>query len=190
MKTFKKTLTMLLALMIVAGISSCKKEDDDTTGGNCTGGTFTATINGTAFTGSTYQNTLIRTTQSGTKVKRLDIRATAADGKVLILTVTNLEGAANGKCMKVDTYYNDPLDNYSNSAGYEGIIGTYMLNSTSTAGQTMPMPGSEGTITISSCDEANAKVSGSFSFPTSTVAGGGAYDISGTFTNMCYTFSE
>ena len=189
MKTLTRTLTMLLALVIVAGASSCKKEEDGGTG-NCNNGTFTATVNGTAFTGSTYQNTLVRTTQSGTKVKRLDIRATAADGKVVILTVTNLEGAANGKCMKVDTYYNDPTQNYSNSAGYEGIIGTYMLNSTTVAGQTMPVPGSQGSITISSCDETNAQVSGTFNFTTSTLGGGSAYTITGTFTNMCYIFSE
>ena len=176
---------LFIAIGLSAGLTSCKK---DNTAANCTNGTFNATVDGTAFTGATYQNTVIRASQNGVIVKRLDIRATASNGKMIILTVTNLEGAATGKCLKAATYDVDPTMNYTDGTNYEGAIGTYMLNSTTIAGQTTP--GSSGSITISSCNETNQQVSGTFTFTTSTMFGGSAHTISGTFTDMCYTFSE
>lgn len=185
-----KTFLVLMSFFAITAMSSCEQDDNDDATPGCSNGSFTATVNGTAFTGSTYNNTLVRLTDNGTKAKRLDIRATAADGKKILLTVTNLEGAATGKCLKADTYYLDPLQNYTDGTNYEGILGTYMTSASTTAGQTLPYPGKPGSITITSCNESTQQVSGTFSFTADQYGNPPSYVISGSFTNMCYTFSE
>lgn len=182
-----KRILFLATIIALVSTPGCKKSTSTATCGN---GTFNCTINGVSFAAaSTNESTLLKSSYGGTPVKRMDIRAKAADGKYIILTITNLQNAGSGDGVVLKDYFADVTKNYSNAAGYEGALTTYTQGSTTTLGQSSVAGGSSNyKITITSCDETAHTVAGTFNMDLDDYTGNGnSYAVSGSFSNVCYT---
>src|SRR5687767_204453 len=82
--SMKKIMRMLstFALLAVVSLSACKDDPEPET---CQNGTFEATVNGGLASGSSFDNTLLK----GGGAKRMDIRATDANGRQLIISISD-----------------------------------------------------------------------------------------------------
>ncbi len=195
MKT--KLIFLLFAGLIT--IVSCKKDKEETTpsnsnNNNTTTATMSFKVNGINYTATSFNNTLISASQGGQQGKRLDIRGSFDSGKTLILTVSNWNWQnppANGILVKkYDTQTIGPNTSCQDIGGAtycDGALGTYLLSMSDyhmTFSDTI-----QGYVQITSCDAANKKVSGSFSFITSDISETIFDTIQGTFANQVYTVS-
>ena len=91
------------ALSVMVSLSACKKDDPKPE--SCENGTFKATVNGLNATGSTFNNTLVKANSGAVSVKRMDIRATDAEGRQLIITISDQTTGTNGDGVSTDHVY-------------------------------------------------------------------------------------
>lgn len=180
----KRALLLLPLVGLLLFANSCKKDDNDNSG--CSGSSFSATIDGTAFNATSFNNTLLvgedQITGTGVEGIRLDVRATDANGKQLIISVTNLENGVAIECVKEEIYYEEATDNYCGNNGCEGIIITLMDGNTAS----VTSFSGDGIITITNCDEAGKNVSGTFSAELTNFSTGDPVEVSGSFNNQCF----
>jgi len=193
-----KTKLFLMILMGVLAFSSCKKEDTTPDPAPVTpvvtDASMSFTKNGTAFTCTSFNNTLLIQSGTGQQGRRLDIRGSFDNGKTLIVSVSNCDWQnppVNGVLVKLyDTRLGGPnaeCQDIDGTTYCDGALGTYMLTS-STYHMTISDE-IEGSVTITSCNATEKKVSGSFSFITSDF-GETVFDtIQGTFANQVYVVS-
>jgi hypothetical protein len=164
MKKFMRMLSVL-TLLVVVSLSACK---DDPAPETCQNGTFEAKVNGDLASGSSFDNTLLKA--AGTK--RTDIRATDANGRQLIITVSDQSTGTEGNGISTGEYI--PFDDVM--TGTENSFFFTIIDNDVT------YPFIQGSLDITSCDADKKKVSGTFSF-----AGDGFEVMNGTFTDLCYT---
>jgi hypothetical protein len=169
MKNLRKMLGVS-ALSVMVSLSACKKDDPKPEA--CENGTFKATVNGTTATGSSFNNTLVKAKAGATSAKRMDIRATDAEGRQLIITISDQTAGTNGDGVSTDPYipFEDVTTGTENTFFFtiieDGV--SYLF--------------SDGNLDITSCDASAKKVSGTFSFSDEDFQ-----VTNGSFTNMCYT---
>ncbi|MBP41516.1 MAG: hypothetical protein CL528_07065 [Aequorivita sp.] len=149
MKTFKKSILVLMAVVAVS-LTSCKKDDDggdDPQGGS---GTFTAKVDGNNFSG--MQGTVVaRVTNSGAgQAIAISGGTEQSENLQIILTSFDGEGSYDLNFVNIGTYsyLPDPSNPDPNTVVVYSTVGT---------GQ-----GNNGTINISSYDGNTIK--GTFNF--------------------------
>ena len=169
MKNLRKMLGVS-AVSIMVILSACKKDDPQPE--SCENGMFKATVNGTTATGSSFSNTLVKTNAGAASVKRMDIRATDAEGRQLIITISDQTTGTNGDGVSTDPYI--PFEDVTT-----GTENTFFFTIIEDA---VSYSFSDGNLDITSCDSSSKKVSGTFSFSDDDFQ-----VTNGTFTNMCYT---
>ncbi len=182
-----KLLSLAAACLLIFTVTSCKKT---TSTNNCsTSGTFSCTLDGGSFSGNTYNNTLLKLTSGGVDAKRLDIRATGSNGKQVILSISDYRDGKTGDGFRTGTYYFDAAMNPCNGSGTACIGALFsIIESGSNFVSTPVDPYSTGSVVITSCDEANHKISGTFSGSFQSLGGGSTHTAtSGTFTDLCYS---
>lgn len=166
MKKFK-TKPSVLMLFVMVGLGACKDDDSEP----CQNGTFEMTVNGEHVMASSFNNTLLKGNSAGADGKRMDIRATDAEGRQLIITLTDLSTGTSGDGISTDEYI--PFDEVT--TGTENVFMFTIIE------DDVSYSFIDGNLDITSCD-ANAKqVSGTFSFSDEDFE-----VINGSFTNMCY----
>ncbi|QAA82827.1 hypothetical protein EI546_14365 [Aequorivita sp. H23M31] len=101
MKTFKKSILILMAVVAVS-LTSCKKDDDGGGGGSTASGTVSAKVNGSGYTSDVLLTSAILTNSNGTS--SLLISANTMNGKNITLSIMsffdgvgtyNIGGGAN-----------------------------------------------------------------------------------------------
>ncbi|MCG2418518.1 hypothetical protein K8089_05740 [Aequorivita sp. F47161] len=149
MKTFNKTILVLMAVLAVS-LTSCKKDDDggdDPQGGT---GTFSAKVDGDSFSG--IQGTVVAQLTNSGSTQVLAVSGGTMDSENLQMIIQNFdgEGTYNLNFMNIGTYsyLPDPGNPDPN---------TVVIYTTVGDGQ-----GNNGTISISSFDGNTVK--GTFSF--------------------------
>jgi hypothetical protein len=129
-------------------------------------------VNDELATGSSFNNTLLKASTGGTAVKRMDIRATDAEGRQLIITISDQTTGTNGDGVSTDLYI--PFDDVTT-----GTENTFFFTIIENG---ISYPFIDGSLDITSCDASGKKVSGTFSFSDDDFQ-----VTNGSFTNMCYT---
>jgi len=169
MKNLRKLLGVsVLSVMVI--LSACKKDDPKPE--SCENGTLKATVNGTTATGSSFNNTLVKANAGATSVKRMDVRATDAEGRQLIITISDQTTGTNGDGLSTDPYI--PFEDVTT-----GTENTFFFTIIEDG---VSYSFSDGNLDITSCDASSKKVSGTFSFSDDDFQ-----VTNGSFTNMCYT---
>lgn len=183
-----KNLTIVLSLFIVL-FNACKKDDD---GGNssagCSNSSITINWNGTSVPNEDgFNNTLFEQQFGEQMARRLDLR-TNVDGGTFILSVSNMEWQnppSDGVLEKI--YYTNPFDPRSACKDING-------NEYCDEGLASYIKGAEqyysdevnGTITITSCDNVNKVVSGTYDVTIIEFFEEDTITVSGAFTDLCY----
>lgn len=191
----KSNLLIFSLFILVAGVVGCKKNEPSPQNNNnnsnpCSNQIMECTIGGTNWAATSFSNTLLKAVDQGIDSKRLDIRGTAADGSQLILTISDYRDGLTGDCMRIDTWFMDVDQNYctqngSNVMVCNGGLGTYLSASNQT--QMTDLDG-VGEIVITSCDDANKRVSGTFTFELNDFINGTTVTVAnGVFTDVCYS---
>ncbi len=136
MKTFNKTILVLLAVVAVS-FTSCKKDDDGGGGGSAGSGTISAKVNGSNFTSMEAAS---RATQSsGGGSTTIILQGSDASGKGIFITMNNFDGVgtyefSDSNVFLVATYVETNINNPQNSqtwtAPYEGsgVIGQVKIS--------------------------------------------------------------
>ena len=158
------------ALSVMVSLSACK--NDDPKPESCENGAFKATVNGSNATGSSFNNTLVKASSGAVAVKRMDIRATDAEGRQLIITLSDQTSGTNGDGVSTDPYI--PFDDVTT-----GTENTFFFTIIEDG---ISYPFADGSLDITSCDANSKKISGTFSFSDDDFQ-----VTNGSFTNMCYT---
>jgi hypothetical protein len=166
MKKFVTKLSVF-ALFVMVGLHACKDDDSKP----CQNGTFEMTLNNELSTSTVFYNTLVKGNDAGAAGKRMDIRATDANGRQVIITLTDLSTGTSGDGVSTDAYI--PVGDITT-----GTENTFLFTIIDSDNEYQFI---DGILDITSCD-ANAKqVSGTFSFSDSS------FEVTnGSFTNMCY----
>ena len=94
MKTFKKTILVLIAVVAVS-LTSCKKDDDGGGGGDAASGTLKAKVDGSSYTSEPSLTMAVQTNSGGTS--SLFITANTMNGRNITLSI-------NGGFEGVGTY--------------------------------------------------------------------------------------
>ena len=102
----------------------------------------------------------------------MDIRATDAEGRQLIITVSDQTSGTNGDGVSTDPYI--PFEDVTT-----GTENTFFFTIIEDG---VSYSFSDGNLDIMSCDASGKKVSGTFSFSDDDFQ-----VTNGTFTSMCYT---
>ncbi len=118
MKTIKKTILVLMAVVAVS-LTSCKKDDDGGSGGNAASGTVKAKVSGAGYTSEPMLTSAVQSSGGGTN--SLMITSNTMNGKNITLTISGgfdgvgeytIGGGANvfvsGSYTEVDV--NNPTD--------------------------------------------------------------------------------
>lgn len=166
MKKFALKLS-ILALFSLTLLNACK-DDDDTS--SCDNGTYELMINGEEMSTNSFNNTLVKGNDGALAGKRMDIRTKDSEGRELIITISDVSTGASGNGISTDEYIS--FDEIT-SAGENSFFFTIIDDNIS-------YPFAEGNLDITACDATKKQVSGTFSFE------GEGYEVSGTFTDMCY----
>ncbi len=156
MKTFNKTILVLLAVVAIS-FTSCKKDDDGGGGGNAGSGTIAAKINGSSFSSMEVASRATISTNGGSTT--LILQGSDASGKGIFINMFNYDG--------VGTYeFSD--SNVFLSATY---VETNISNPQNTQTWTAPYDGSGviGQVKISEKTDTNIK--GTFNFTGKNVNG-------------------
>jgi hypothetical protein len=155
------------ALVLLTMFNACK--DDDSA--SCDNGSFDLTVNAEEMSKSSFNNTLVKGNNGSVAGKRMDIRAKDGEGLELIITISDVSTGAIGNGISIDEYISvDEISGGDENTFFFTIIEDNDDVYTYT----------EGSLDITACDPNEKQVSGTFSFE------GEGYEVSGTFTDMCY----
>ncbi len=132
MKTFNKTVLVLLAVVAIS-FTSCKKDDNGGGGGSAGAGTVAAKINGNGF--NSMELASRATLSSGTLI----LQGSDATGKGIVITMYNYDGVgtyefSDSNVFLVGTYIETDVNNPQNSktwtAPYEGsgVVGEIKIS--------------------------------------------------------------
>lgn len=181
-------------------LSACKKEDeDDDDSAGCSGATMTVNMDGNSYTPTGYNNTLIKLTEDGESGRRFDLRANVNGGQI-ILTFSMWDSQnppAEGVVKK--TYgvsFNHP-ETYCYTTGgsfthCDGALVTYYPTVGSLTGSywSLDEDDLDSYIKITGNDPANHTVTGNFSAVITDDFAGDTINVSGSFSNVCYTYLQ
>lgn len=132
MKTFNKTILVLLAVVAIS-FTSCKKDDDGGDGGGNGGaGLVSAKVNGTTFTSLEITSFAIVVSQSG--FSSLAVQGNDASGKAISLQLSGYEGVGTYEISDSNVFslvsygeidVNNPTNGETWFAPYEnsGVVG-------------------------------------------------------------------
>src|SRR5690554_6587968 len=91
MKTFKKTILVLMAVAAVS-LTSCKKDDDGGGGGGAVAGKITAKVDGASFESSEMVTTATRVNANGLVVINLFGSNLQPESKTITMTISGVDG--------------------------------------------------------------------------------------------------
>lgn len=178
MRKFKQIL-FYTALASTLFIASCQKDDDnpfEEENKNPAAFTYKASINGSEWKGTQNVSLLVKNS-SGSPSKEMRITANSIDNKRLSITLTDGSTGVAGDGIAVKTYQLQLSGTSSAAFSYE------------TSGSNT-YDGAYGTVTISSSDAANKKLSGTFSCTLYKGAGDSLKITNGVITDLPYTILE
>jgi len=191
----KKFFYPLVLVILVALVPACNNNDNNV---NPAGPVFTCKIDGIPWEVQNLNTVpMIRTQETSTiYFKTLSLSGTAADGSLLIIAFSNMQGAQTGECIGEYMYYGVEHDDYETNAYFiddgfiryaEAITMSYSPNSS-----TASIGIGNVTGTITSCGD--NKVSGTFQGPVEGIDANGddytAVISEGKFENISYIFQE
>jgi len=189
---------LILFSTIAIGIFSGCSEDDDTNNNNnnnnssCSGATMSVNFAGSNSTHTAFNNTLLKQQSNGQDARRLDLRTNIANG-TLVLSVSNWDfqnPPENGVLVKSYTTLDfGPGMSCTNISGFDfcdGALVTYVELSSGTSYFSVG-ESSGGFVDIDVCDANNKIVSGTFSDILVDFINEDTIEVSGTFSNLCYT---
>ncbi len=156
MKTFKKSILVLMAVMAVS-LTSCKKDDDGGGGGGAGSGTVVAKVGGSNFKSMEMASIATETNAGGSTT--VSIQGSDASGKGIFIIINNFDGTGtyeftDSNAFLVGTYVETNINNPQNSqtwtAPYEssGVVGEVKIS-----------------------EKTDTKIKGTFSFKAKNVNG-------------------
>src|SRR5690606_23470071 len=131
MKTFKKSILVLMAVVAVS-LTSCKKDDDGGGGGGAGSGTVVAKVGGSNFKSMEMASTASITTGGGSTT--VTIQGSDANGKGIFIIINNFDGTGTYEftdsnvfvtATYVEANINNPMNSQTWSAPYQdsGVVG-------------------------------------------------------------------
>jgi hypothetical protein len=131
MKTFKKSILVLMAIVAVS-LTSCKKDDDGGGGGAAGSGTVVAKVGGSNFRSLEIASTASQSSGGGTTT--ITLQGSDADGKGIFIIINNFDGTGTYEfsdsnvfvtATYVEANINNPMDSQTWSAPYQnsGVVG-------------------------------------------------------------------
>ncbi len=131
MKTFKKSILVLMAIVAVS-LTSCKKDDDGGGGGAAGSGTVVAKVGGSNFRSLEIASTASQSSGGGTTT--ITLQGSDADGKGIFIIINNYDGTGTYEfsdsnvfvtATYVEANINNPMDSQTWSAPYQnsGVVG-------------------------------------------------------------------
>ena len=162
-----------------------------TTSGVCAGGTFSLMMDGTEWAYDDIQFLLVKAELDGVPSKGFVVLATKDSGESLRVTLTSLVEGSEGSCVPVQTYYEDfesayCVDGESTFTVCEGSDVLYQVSNFEF--YTSDIDGA-GTANITTCNEAELKISGNFEVFAEGFGSAGediVHTVTGNFTNVCF----
>jgi hypothetical protein len=138
MKTFKKSILVLMAVVAVS-LTSCKKDDDggDGGGGGAGSGTVVAKVNGNNFTSLEIASTASQSSGGGSTT--VTLQGSDASGKGIFIIINNFDGTgtyefSDSNVFVTATYVEANVSNPQNSqtwsAPYQGsgVVGEVKIS--------------------------------------------------------------
>ena len=131
MKTFKKSILVIMAIVAVS-LTSCKKDDDGGGGGGAGSGTVVAKVGGSNFKSLEMASTASETNAGGSTT--ITIQGSDANGKGIFIIINNFDGTGTYEfsdsnvfvnATYVEANINNPMNSQTWSAPYQnsGVVG-------------------------------------------------------------------
>lgn len=177
-KKLKQYFFLLGTIIIV--MASCTPDDDELfqEENNPKPGAFTysASLNGISWKGTTNVSTLVKDS-TAFPPKLMNLNAQSADGKQLVISLSDVSSGVKGNAIALQTYTLSP-SNPSN------LKMEYLVNGNKL------FTGKTGSVTISACDGIAKKISGTFSATLTNTAGDSLVIKNGLIKDLPYVVFE
>lgn len=183
----KNSVLNLLILVSFLFIISCGKDESSA---DCANQSLSGTLKGTPWilesitNASVFKGTDLSIGKSG---YRLDIVAKGKDGSTLSIIVNEFEKGLHGDCMDVTKTWSTRFsENYYDPSDFAAEVAIFTLSDKSGNFFTTLAEDLQGRFKITSCDEKNHKISGTFNFNFFDENSDEVSFSNGKFENICF----
>lgn len=185
MRSLKLNLIIFVSLCFML---ACGKDEESS---DCEGQTMSGTFKGASWEMESITNaTILKGTDPTTSKMgyRLDIVAKGKDGSTLSIIVNEFEKGIRGDCMDVTkTWSTQFYENYYDPIDFSVEIAIFSYVDKAGNGFTTLAEELDGRFNLTSCDETNHKISGTFTFAVKDEESNEVTFSNGKFNNICFT---